>query len=317
MGMIIRFRGGDLFSPGYLSAMNQGGQSLSGAFSHAEFEEECSRCHVPWRGVSSDLCLSCHEDVADQRLSGSGLHGRLPNSGKCSQCHVEHLGRSASVTKYDLSAFEHDLLTDFTLVLHQEDYDQTTVECVDCHPDGHFESRQVTCQECHLQANPQFTDNHSRFYGDDCKACHDGQEVVAIFDHQLIFPLDGGHIEAECTDCHQQPILSGTPIECFECHDEPELHLGQFGLKCQRCHVTSAWTPAHLNYHNFPLDHGRDSQSECSTCHLANYQTYTCYSCHDHEPGQILALHKAKGVVQIEDCVSCHPTGSEEDLVSD
>ncbi len=96
MGMIIRFRGGDLFSPGSLSAMNQGGHSLSGAFSHAEFEEECSRCHVPWRGVSSELCQFCHEDVADKRLSGSGLHGRVGSSSNNGQKELAYLSRGSS-----------------------------------------------------------------------------------------------------------------------------------------------------------------------------------------------------------------------------
>ena len=167
MGLIIRLRGGDLFSPGPVSAINQGGRPLSGALSHAEIEEECSRCHDPWRGVSADLCELCHEDVANQRLSGSGLHGRLTDTGRCSQCHSEHSGRTAPVTQYDLSEFKHDLLTDFSLTLHQEGFDGTTMECGDCHPEDRFESWQVTCQDCHLQADPIFTGNHSHLYGGD------------------------------------------------------------------------------------------------------------------------------------------------------
>ena len=317
MAMIIRLRGGELFNPGSLSASNKGGQPVSGALSHAEIEQECGRCHIPWQGLSAGLCQSCHEDVADQRLSGAGLHGRLPDSGRCSQCHREHQGREAKVTQYDLSKFNHVLLTDFSLITHTEDFEGGSVACGDCHRDSRYERWQVTCLDCHRQSNSSFIDDHAILYGDECAACHDGQEITSAFDHQLIFTLDGGHVDIECSDCHRQPILFGTPDECYECHAEPDLHFGQFGLDCARCHSSSAWTPAHLSYHIFPLDHGRDDQSECSTCHLSNYQTYACYSCHEHEEEQVFAVHQNEGLTQFEDCAGCHPTGSEEDLAGD
>lgn len=115
------------------------------------------------------------------------------------------------------------------------------------------------------------------------------------------------------------------PHECYNCHEEPEVHIGQFGLNCARCHTLQAWKPAMLNRHTFFLDHGDEGQVACQTCHTYTYSDYTCYGCHDHTPEEMQEVHVREDVPEFEfkvyfpypwerivvrvGCADCHPTG--------
>jgi hypothetical protein len=110
-------------------------------------------------------------------------------------------------------------------------------------------------------------------------------------------------------------VFRGTPRECVGCHAEPEIHVGFFGSKCQYCHLDTAWTPAELILHPFPLDHGERGESECQLCHPTRYAEYTCYGCHDHLPELITESHTKEGISlkDLTDCAKCHPTGLKEE----
>ena len=102
----------------------------------------------------------------------------------------------------------------------------------------------------------------------------------------------------------------------LDCHGEPQLHFGQFGTDCVRCHSTSAWTPAQLSQHVFLLDHGGSGKVECQVCHEATYAEYTCYGCHEHERQDVLEEHLDEGLTEINECAGCHPTGLEDEAQS-
>jgi mono/diheme cytochrome c family protein len=99
------------------------------------------------------------------------------------------------------------------------------------------------------------------------------------------------------------------PHACSACHEEPDVHVGQFGLECARCHGLVAWQPALLTRHIFELDHGGEGQVACETCHVDNYYEHTCYSCHDHQPAEMQTAHAAEGIYEYDNCIQCHPTG--------
>jgi hypothetical protein len=155
--------------------------------------------------------------------------------------------------------------------------------------------------------------DHNTLFGTDCLACHDGKDTMAAFDHDQIFVLDGAHATTTCIACHDNRQFSGTPNTCEGCHAEPDVHLGQFGTDCVRCHSTTAWAPATLTQHTFPLDHGRSSAAECSTCHTQTYAEYTCYGCHEHTEANIREEHLEEGIRDFADCIACHPTGLEDE----
>lgn len=311
LGLLLSRQGGRPFSPGELSAASPRGKPLQGLASHAEFEGECLRCHVPWQGVRAVQCENCHTDVAEQRDLNSGLHGRLPDAGRCFICHTDHKGQEANVTQIALDDFEHERFTEFSLVLHATGYGGAPLTCESCHPQGRFEAAAVACIECHRSGEPEFTAGHGALYGETCQACHDGRDSMVNFSHEQVFPLDGAHAAAECAACHVIAIVAGTPNDCVGCHQEPATHFGSFGVDCARCHTTAAWTPAQLTRHTFPLDHGDEGKIACQVCHPSAYVEYTCTNCHAHEPAETRDKHLEEGIVEFADCVACHPTGHE------
>ena len=55
---------------------------------------------------------------------------------------------------------------------------------------------------------------------------------------------------------------------------------------------------------------------ECETCHTGTYTVYTCYGCHDHEPGDMQTVHATEGIVELEPCGDCHPTGQPDEALT-
>jgi len=309
LGIFLRYFGGGPFSPGRLSASSPRQEPLSGFASHADFEAECERCHAPWQGSEAGRCESCHADVGEQRFTRTGMHGRLPDTSDCGRCHTEHEGREATITTYDLEAFEHDWLTGFSLARHWADFDETSILCDECHLHQSYAAAQVDCWSCHETADSTFMTDHAALYGESCHVCHDGLDSMVPFDHQVVFPLEGGHTGQECQACHTPTVSAGTPAECVGCHEEPAVHAGQFGLDCARCHTDVAWLPARLSIHTFPLDHGQEGEDDCQSCHQRKYDEYSCTNCHAHEPAEMRDVHVEAGILEFSDCIECHPTG--------
>jgi hypothetical protein len=156
--------------------------------------------------------------------------------------------------------------------------------------------------------------------GTECRNCHTEHRGahgaltnLASFDHDCAaFKLTGKHTTVSCASCHVNDVYKGTPHDCAACHAEPKVHLGRFGTGCARCHSTSTWEGATFE-HSFPLTHGGGGKKRkaCAVCHTEanSYQTYTCYGCHRHDPGKTAQKHLRRGVVDIDNCVACHPTG--------
>ena len=110
-------------------------------------------------------------------------------------------------------------------------------------------------------------------------------------------------------DLEQIDSMTGDPHECRACHEEPAIHADRFGLNCARCHGLESWKPALLNRHTFALDHGGDGKVACETCHTTTYAENTCYGCHDHTEEDMQTVHAELEIDEIDNCVSCHPTG--------
>lgn len=314
LAAILYFRGGGPFSPGHLSAAQPTGQELGGFSAHSEFEPDCAQCHAPWQGVTAERCENCHTNVAGQRQSGTGLHGRLTDTGRCQTCHTDHKGRNAQTTQISLTGFDHDRLVGFSLARHQTDYNGQPLACEGCHTANRFAAEFLDCVTCHQNADATFMQEHTTRFGRDCLACHDGVDRLANFDHATVFVLEGAHVTAACEGCHANQVFQGTPRECANCHEEPAIHAGIFGLDCARCHTALAWSPAQLTQHTFLLDHGGEGQLACETCHEASYTVYTCYNCHEHDPAGIRRKHEEEDIFAFENCVECHPTGQESDF---
>lgn len=222
------------------------------------FGDACEKCHgkTAWKPATFDHardahfelvgrhaklgCHACHTAVVAQQKLGtecSACHrtddvhtGRLGTD--CSRCHgVEAWG--ANVT------FDHDL-TDFPLVgLH------VAVPCHQCHSAATYLVNAQDCLGCHER-----DDRHKGALGKDCEGCHSPSGWgLWEFDHAKAtgFALQGGHARASCEGCHKQPPeavkLSG---DCASCHVQDDVHVGQFGRQCQRCHGTVTFKGARM-----------------------------------------------------------------------
>ncbi|HNB53181.1 MAG TPA: cytochrome c3 family protein [Anaerolineales bacterium] len=262
----------------------------------------CIACHTDRQFTElPTACATCHEEPA--------IHAGLFES-TCESCHTAEGWAPATLGE---GAFDHNTQTRFSLVKHQADYSGNLMNCADCHETNLETVDLNVCTTCHAQADAVFMSTHTQQFGTDCLACHDGVDRMHDFDHANFFVLDGRHAEIECVACHAEQF-AGTPAECVACHAEPSIHAGVFGLQCENCHSTTAWTPASLKVHSFPLDHGGEGIIACETCHTTTYVQYTCDACHD--PAEMIQKHNEEGISDISNCVECHPTGTEDEAES-
>jgi len=294
VGLMMWLQGGPLLaSPGPLSAATPRATPLQGFQSHADFENDCGRCHAPvWsRDRMADRCMACPANVAESIAANDGLHGRLREPRKCKTCHVEHQGRQARLTRLDVAGFPHQVETvGFTLARHQKDFDDTPLECSQCHTDSLSTLDQATCIECHAEGQRAFTDQHRVDFGDDCLTCHDGSGNLTNFDHGQMtnFSLAGKHREVKCQDCHVQNQFKGLETACASCHLKNDKHEGQFGASCESCHTSDDWERATFRHDlkRFTFEgQALDIATSCATCHLQDDKHKgkygaSCESCH-------------------------------------
>jgi hypothetical protein len=228
------------------------------ADAHASrFGEDCASCHDSdsWRaefdhahktrfallGRHAKLdCHTCHTGrVGTQKLPldcagchrGDDVHGGAMKAG-CETCHGNDSWRE------DIR-FDHDLSKYPLLGMH------VVVGCGQCHASSAFAGTAHDCVACHRSS-----DVHKGSLGRDCGTCHSPNGWrVWDFDHnqQTHFPLTGRHAQLTCGDCHRRPGGEmKLPTDCASCHRDNDVHLGQFGVQCQRCHTTLSFKGARI-----------------------------------------------------------------------
>ncbi len=243
---------------------------------------DCGACHKPdkkFREAPSD-CFSCHEedDIHHQELGK-----------KCDDCHNE--------IAWTKEKFDHNL-TDFPL----EGAHRKTA-CNNCHPDERYKNTPTDCYSCHQSVDP-----HKRIYGKKCDKCHasaDWEKTHFNHNKDTNFPHHGKHRKLPCQACHSTKVKpSDMDKRCIACHKKNDIHHGQYGKKCDKCHTDRGWkklTFKHDKDTDFPL-RGKHKKVFCEDCHKG--QVYeeelktTCYSCHEHDD-----VHKGQ---EGKKCEQCH-----------
>lgn len=269
---------------------------------HAKLEENCKECHVRFdKEAQSKLCADCHKEVKADIQKHEGFHGRLEEQ-QCRTCHTEHKGRDAKIVVLDIEKFDH-AKTDFPLLgAHQK---QGKIKCKDCHETKKkYREAPSACNDCHRK-----DDKHKGSLGTDCKNCHNERDWKETkFDHSLEktrFALSGKHLDVKCGKCHADPSrYKGAPHECVACHIKVDKHKGQYGKKCETCHVDHDWKKIEFN-HNLETKFkllGKHESVKCLACHkgpLYKEKTpTTCVACHRKDD-----VHKG-GLG--EKCATCH-----------
>lgn len=154
--------GGDMFSPGLVTAKSKPGVLIDNYGSHADFESDCAQCHQPLRSEGqSVLCSCCHKNVAEQIASTEGTHGRMKDVEKCASCHSERKGRDFDPVKAALADFNHNR-TAFPLT-----DEHALIVCEDCHTSASYGEVSRTCSGCHKEPAV-----HAGFFVAECESCH-------------------------------------------------------------------------------------------------------------------------------------------------
>ncbi|MEW6312790.1 MAG: cytochrome c3 family protein, partial [Pseudomonadota bacterium] len=279
-----------------LESMLMPGKVIAG---HAKVEGECKKCHKQFdKSAQPELCVDCHKEVGKDVAAKTGFHGRQEEEKQCKECHTDHKGRDFVIVMLDEGKFDHDQ-TDFKLKGKHTD---KQIKCKDCHnPKMKFREASSECNACHKK-----DDKHKGGLGPNCGKCHVEEDWKKVeFDHDKTkFALLGKHKDVKCKDCHAGEKFKDTPKLCNSCHKKDDKHKGNFGPKCESCHVEKEWKEIKFDHDKqtkYPLL-GKHRDAKCSSCHkgdLYKDKLHTnCNSCHQKDD-------KHKGNFGPK-CESCH-----------
>ena len=263
---------------GFALTFGHSGLECEACHSGNKFEEEtpdtCYGCHMEddsHDGINGTECADCHstrdwtdthfDHARDADFPLNGAHADLD----CQQCHMvvvtdskpptdcfgcheaddpheDQLGEACEACHGEVEwtldvRFDHDLTRFPLLGKHAE------TECEDCHETEAFLDAPEECVDCHLE-----DDTHEKRLGPDCALCHNPTDWLAWqFDHgeQTRFVLDGAHDGLQCEGCHERPANEtgdvAVSMTCGECHRSDDIHRGEFGTDCERCHSTTSF----------------------------------------------------------------------------
>jgi hypothetical protein len=319
VGGVALASGGTMFNPGPLNAMSESGTTIGGAKSHADIGGNCAACHVdPWSSeVMATRCMNCHADIRAQLSDPNSLHSAMPDVMVCRQCHAEHNGANATLTRINFDNFPHERVG-FALTSHTKLSNGQLFACADCHGDQVTAFDRALCEECHREYQGDFVTKHAADFGHECLACHDGVDRFSKFDHNVLkFTLSGQHADIACGRCHTNvravaDFKQASPA-CADCHLKDDAHNGKFGADCAKCHTSDSWDNAQFD-HNlaaFKLT-GAHVKVECAKCHVNSVfkgTPQTCVGCHANDDSHTGAFGT--------DCGQCHNPSSWQDAKFD
>ncbi len=265
---------------------------------HGERGPKCADCHTTkaWKNSKFDHARETgyplegiHDRIgcADCHRSGN-LKDKLPR--QCAGCHqaqdphAGRLGRDCGKChgneKWDPASFDHDHDTSWPLLGKH-----AKVACQVCHTAVVATQKLPTdCIGCH-----RHNDVHGGRLGKRCDDCHtnEGWNAGLRFDHDLTrYPLVGQHVAVPCAQCHVTRQYRDVGHQCFDCHRSDDVHKGELGKDCARCHNPNSWS-------QWQFDHGKETGFALSGAH----GKLACEGCHRRPPDQ----EKLK-----TDCISCH-----------
>ncbi|KAF0185662.1 MAG: hypothetical protein FD160_471 [Caulobacteraceae bacterium] len=194
-----------------------------------------------------------------------------------------------------LSAAHADLATECSSC-HVPFRGATPERCTTCHAAADIGLRTTSgAPIARSNARPPF---HQALTSQNCLSCHT--------EHLTASTRASGRV----TFSHEL-LNVATREQCSSCHTPPSNALHRnMGANCSTCHSQESWRPATFDHDRFfALDGPHDVP--CSSCHVNNdFSRYTCFSCHEHRPDQIRALHWEEGIRNFENCASCHRSAS-------
>lgn len=276
---------------------------------HADLEgmSNCTQCHDIGSKVSNSKCLECHDEISALVSNNKGYHAhRTVKSKDCFDCHSEHHGRKFDMVRFETNNFNHDL-TGYSL-----EGAHAKADCKECHMPENIANREIrqredtflgldtACLSCH-------DDFHQGTLSNDCTQCHtmDAFRPASLFDHATTeFPLNGGHANVDCIECHKETTRNGQEFQefsgiafndCVACHTDP--HKKQLPGSCTQCHTD-------ISFNTF-IGKGNFRHSKTGFTLKGAHLSIDCFTCHK-DTSQPLAVFQDQSPVEEANCVACH-----------
>ncbi len=274
---------------------------------------DCKSCHshhqpLPLqlqKGISFELCTSCHEETAASFEANGAAHKANLN---CADCHLEHPPSKKAIPKCSMC---HD---------KSDNAHFGVKNCQTCHDPHQPEVGDLTdigkvmaaCVPCHEQPGQDMAPGSSKHAELDCSSCH----------------IKHGDVPT-CLDCHDPHNDKMTAADCATCHaphrpSPSRFKPGTDSSLCADCHADVSETfAASGGLHQESMDcagcHEEHPPSEkaipaCNQCHAKeenpHFAVANCAGCHNpHSPAvnDLSALENVRPV-----CASCH-----EDVIAE
>lgn len=231
---------------------------------HSLLENNCEKCHKPWKGVDDLNCLQCHLDKKHFKRAADSKIEHDPNEYACFNCHSEHKGRFHNLKLAKNSTCEECHVW--------ESHPEFKKETVRVPIDGsiifphqiHYEAAaydEDSCDMCHKK-----TESGDSFimlsFDEVCSMCHSIEEHTIDAKELLTCPTC--HLSGKYKIPPRDPLLRNIRYshrkhekkECGECHDN--------------INASEDATDLHL-----------PKVSKCLGCHTDNLVTNNCGTCHD------------------------------------
>jgi hypothetical protein len=272
----------------------------------------CSTCHTSedYTNISAD-CISCHQ--SDFQTTNNPNHQTTGFSTNCTECHTTAPGwKPADFATHDAQFFP----------IYSGEHQGEWNSCTECHADP-ANYQLFSCTICHEHNQADMDDEHDEIPGyfyesQACYECHPVGSAEGGFNHNLTnFPLTGGHLSANCTECHTNGY-QGTSMFCFDCHAtdyqqaaNPNHIAAGIDNDCVDCHTTQpGWKPASFDEHNnyYPLIGAHAAiAADCFACHGGSYNNTpaACFGCHSNDYNQTTNPPHAEAQFSTE-CITCH-----------
>jgi len=307
----------------------------------------CQSCHsqTAWEPAifshesTSDNCVTCH--LVQYTETVDPPHESLAYTTDCQICH--------STESWTPSTFIHNIETTGFL----KDGAHDVIGCNSCHETWEPPSEVRTCASigCHIEDFQSSTNppHELMSFSQNCVDCHTTTAwLPSQFEHDLVntgFLLEEAHISAECQQCHTPWQVNPAPRSCADgsCHlsdyetaTDPNHLSDSYPLECETCHSMTAWESSTFDHDGqyFPINSGqhRGEWSDCSQCHINSndFADFTCFGAGCHSVSEENSNHcdgadcescngntyPISGVTP-QDCLTCHPTGDEDDCGGD
>ncbi|PTD93933.1 hypothetical protein C9439_05045, partial [archaeon SCG-AAA382B04] len=195
------------------------------------YEGTCESCHGQTRhnisveefnkkGVTSEVCLSCHPKT----------HGNATSQLECFSCHKNivdiHYSDTKQLNKAPYINISSDLCSEChgsNVHLQHPSAIDLSSQCKDCHSPTHGGPNSEDCERCHEDLAISAVSYPASTSNDFCGQCHN--------ETQSKLQEDGGkHTQIKCTSCHEKHEQIPN---CSECHGEPH---GPELTNCYDCH---------------------------------------------------------------------------------